>query len=82
MSKKITLSKFWNINLVENKNFRISFAVNFTSNLERLSIVLSIILMWLIDFFLIKFGWTLFKYIIVNDPIIVKITKFINKNYK
>ena len=80
-SKNITLSKFWKINLVENKNLLISSDWNFTSSLKILSIVLLIIFVWFWDFFFIKLGWILFRYINVNSPIIVKITKFINKNF-
>ena len=54
LSKKITLSKFWKINLVENKNFLISSVSNCTSSLSILSIVLLIIFIWLIDFFLLN----------------------------
>ncbi len=49
--KKITLSRLWKINLVENKNLLTSSSLNLISNLFKFSIVLLIILMWLEDFF-------------------------------
>ena len=73
-SKNITLSKFWKINLVENKNLLISSDWNFTSSLKILSIVLLIMFVWFWDFFLIKLGWILFRYINVNSPITVSYT--------
>ena len=81
LSNKITLSKFWNKNLVENKNFLISFSINSTLSLEMWSIVLSIILMWLTVFFRIKFGSIFFIYRIAKPPTIKKIIRFINKNF-
>ena len=73
-SKNNTLSKFWKINLVENKNLLISSDWNFTSSLKILSIVLLIMFVWFWDFFFIKLGWILFKYMNVNSPITVSYT--------
>ena len=70
--KKITLSRLWKINLVENKNFLISSTLNSISNLSKLLIVLLIILIWLDDLFFIKFGWTFSRYKNVNKPITEK----------
>ena len=50
-------------------------------NLSKLLIVLLIILIWLEDLFLIKFGWTFLRYKNVNIPIMEKKIKFINKNF-
>ena len=77
----MTLSRVWKINLVENKNFLISFSLNSMSNRSKLLIVLLIILIWLDDLFFIKLGWTFSRYKNVNKPITEKKIKFINKNF-
>ena len=79
--KNITLSRLWKINLVENKKLLISFSLKLIPNLSKLSIVLLIILMWLDDLFLIKLGWTFFRYKNVNKPMIEKKIKLMNKNF-
>ena len=70
--KKITLSRLWKINLVENKNFLISSSLNSIFSLSKFSTVLLIILIWLDDLFLIKFGWTFLIYKNVNKPMTEK----------
>ena len=63
LSKKITLSKFWNKNLVENKNFLISSSSNLIFNLTICSIVFSMTWICLLFLFFIKLGFTFPIYI-------------------